>query len=196
MNLADEYIYISHGNKEFRWEGMQMSAEYGRLEEADYIPTAPFELFRDMKEGDRFDLGGVTIGIYDLPGHTKGSVVMLIKEERMLLLGDGCNESVFMFEDYSLSLEVYEENLKVLQKKLSGTYDVILSSHGSGVSPRDIMAKIIAVCEEIKAGTDDAVPFVFRGNRGVSAKKIIDGGITREDGGSGNIIYNKNKIYK
>lgn len=193
LNLEDEYIYHPHGDSAFRHEGMAL-AEGVSISEEDYIETAPFSLYKDMKGGDSFDLGGVTIEIYDCPGHTKGSVAMLVKEERALLLGDSCNNFTFLFEDYSLPIEEYEENLKSLKSQVEGKYDMILASHGDGRLEPDIMDGVIAVCEDIKKGNVDDVPLTFRGNSGLIAKAMGPNG--RVDGGHGNIVYHKDRIWK
>ena len=192
LNLEDEYIYHPHGDRAFRHEGMSL-AEDVVITEENYIETAPFSLYNDMKGGDSFDLGGVTIEIYDCPGHTRGSVVMLIKEERALLLGDACNGFTFLFQDYSLPIETYEENLKKLKPQVEGKYDIVLSSHGDGRLDLDIIDSMILLCEDIKHGNVDDVPMTFRGDSGLIAKAMEPDG--RVDGGHGNIVYNKENIW-
>lgn len=193
MNLEDEYIYHPHGDSTFRHEGMSL-AEGVAIAEEDYIETAPFSLYKDMKDGDSFDLGGITIEIYGCPGHTRGSVVMLIKEDRALLLGDACNGFTFLFEDYSLPIEEYKENLQALKPRLEGKYDLVLASHGDGNLDLDIIDGVIALCEDIENGNVDDVPLTFRGNSGLIAKAMGPNG--RIDRGHGNIVYNKENIWK
>lgn len=195
MNRKDDYIYGPHGEKAFRLEGLEMSEDREQVRDADYIPTVSSDNFIDLKGGDIFDLGGVTIEIYDCAGHTRGSVVMLIREERMLLLGDACNNFTFLFEDYSLSVSEYADNLKKLKQETDGKYDMVLASHGNGQLPVDIIEGNIGVCEDIKAGKADAIPFCFRGKSGLIAKAATGPGGGRADGGSGNIVYNKDRVF-
>jgi glyoxylase-like metal-dependent hydrolase (beta-lactamase superfamily II) len=35
--------------------------------------------FKEIKGGDVIDLGGKTLEVYDLPGHTAGEIVLLLK---------------------------------------------------------------------------------------------------------------------
>lgn len=196
MNHEDDYIFGPHGEKTFRWEGVAMSSEYQKVEGEDYIPTDDCRRFYPMKEGDIFNLGGISIEIFGCSGHTKGSVVMLLREERMLLLGDACNQNTFLFEDYSLPVETYENSLKRLKALTDGTYNVVLASHGNGNLPVDIIEGVIQVCEDIKEGNVDDVPMTFRGNLGLTAKRTKEGGVDRVDGGSGNIVYNRERIYE
>ncbi len=194
MNRADNYIFGPHGDRAFRWEGMEMSSDYSLLQEKDYVDTADAAAFHDMKGGDSFDLGDIHIDIFDCPGHTCGSVVMLIREERMLLTGDACNSFTFVFEEYSLPIGEYEENLKKMKSETDGKYERILLSHGDGNGPIDIIAGVIQVCEDIKSGNVDDVPFEFRGTSGYIAKEMKIPEMLRADGGHGNVVYNKERI--
>lgn len=196
MNHEDDYIFGPHGEESFRWEGVAMSSEYPLVDRSDYIPTDDLGRFHSMKEGDIFDLGGISIEIYSCPGHTRGSLVMLIREERMLLLGDACNQNTFLFEDYSLPVAVYENSLKRLKVRTDGAYDTVLASHGDGKLPADIIEGVIQVCKDIREGRADDVPMTFRGNHGLIAKRVKEGGEVREDGGSGNIVYSRERIYE
>lgn len=189
MNHKDDYIFGPHGDRKFRLEGLEMSEQRGDVVEDDYIETADVSSFLDLNGGDSFDLGGVTIDIYDCPGHTKGSVVMLIKEaeEKLLLLGDACNNFTFLFEDYSISIAQYKNSLIRLKKEVEGKYNKVLASHGDGSLPIDIIDGMIELCDDIQSGNTDDIPMTFRGNSGLIAKKMGENGL-RVDGGSGNII--------
>lgn len=195
MNHADDDIYGSHGEKQFRQEGMRMSAEYDKLEDTDYIPTMMPGKIKSLQGGDSFELGEVTIDIYDCPGHTAGSVVMLIREENMLLLGDACNNFTFMFESYSLPIHQYENHLKKLKVTTAGKYNRVLASHGNGELPVDIIDRVIQVCEDIKSGDVDKVPFQFKGSTGVIAKAVNMPAMDRIDKKYGNIVYDPGKVW-
>jgi len=41
-----------------------------------------------LKEGDSFNLGNLTVEVYETPGHTPGSVVYYIPQMRLLIAGD------------------------------------------------------------------------------------------------------------
>ena len=166
LNHKDEAVYREHAKKEFRLEGLAgMNAEGNAITEKDMIPAAPFERFRDLKEGDRFELGDVQIVIYELPGHTQGSVVMLIPEERTLLLGDACNPFLFLFEEFSTGLATYEKNLREFQKKIEGTYDKILMSHGDGTGKISTIEDVLKTCEDIRKGNIKDGYFDFMGEK-------------------------------
>ncbi|MCQ2506745.1 MAG: MBL fold metallo-hydrolase [Lachnospiraceae bacterium] len=81
-----------------------------------------------VREGDIFDLGEYTVEVYELPGHTVGSILLLLKEERILFTGDAINHHLWMQLEDSLPLE---ENLKQLERLsfLKDKADRILHGH-------------------------------------------------------------------
>lgn len=194
MNHEDDYIYVQHADEQFRADGLFLCPQKEQIEDGEIIPALPLSDILDMKEGDSFDLGGVHIDVYACPGHTRGSLVMLIREERALLLGDACNYLTFMHEPSCTTIAEYEESLKRLKPLVEGKYDRVLLSHGGGDADIGIIDGVIQVCEDIKAGNTDDVPFGFKETQGFLAKAEIERDV-RADGGIGNIIYNKSRIW-
>lgn len=193
MNREDDYIYKVHSDADFRRDGLALCAPEHGVTEADLLPVPDCTVFKDLKDGDCFDLGGVHIEIFTCPGHTKGSVVMLIPEERAVLLGDACNYFTFMFDTYSTSITEYEQSLQRLDQLLSDRFDTVYLSHGDGNGHKEIIQDVLAVCHDIKAGNTDDVPFEFMGTTGLIAKAMTPQ-MERVDGGRGNIVYNRENI--
>lgn len=191
MNHRDDYIYELHADMGFRRDGLFLCPQ--KVEEEEIIPAKPLSEIRQMAGGDSFDLGGLHIDIYDLPGHTRGSVVMLIREERALLLGDACNYLTFLHEPYSTTVREYKENLETLKPQVEGKYDAVYLSHGSGDGSVELIDGVIRVCQDIMDGKTDDVPFGFKDSKGFLAKAEIERDV-RVDGGVGNVIYSKDRI--
>jgi len=198
MPHADADIWKEHSDISFRKDGLEMCPFRDTIEESDFIPSLPLERFSDLRGGQRFDLGGIDIEVFDCPGHTKGSVVFLIVQERALLLGDACNSATFMQDDYSTSIEEYEESLRKLRKQVEGKYDRVYLSHGTGDGNVGLIDGVIQVCQDIKSGAVDDAPFSFRGIEGKDQyiAKAMSQFAERADGGIGNIVYNKNNIWR
>lgn len=185
LNHRDEAVYRVHSEETFRLAGLAgMCAEKNAITPEDMIPSAPFEKFHDLKEGDRFDLGGIQVVIYELPGHTQGSVVMLMPEERTLLLGDACNPFLFLFDEFSTGLVSYEKNVRELQKKVEGTYDKVLMSHGDGIGKVSTIEDVLKTCEDIRKGNITDGYFDFMGEKHYFA----------DNGTDTYICYNKERI--
>ncbi len=91
--------------------------------------------FRPLNEGDEIDLGGRTLKAYLIPGHTLGSMLLLLKEDRVLFTGDAINHHLWLQLDGCLTIE---ECIKTLNNVmfLEKEADIIL--HGHAQKPDDI----------------------------------------------------------
>ncbi len=189
ISQKDAYIYREHCTHEFRREAFLLMGEKGiNITENDFTPVVPIENYHDLAEGDIFDLGGISIEIYACPGHTKGSLVMLMPEERILLLGDACNSYTFMFQNYSLTIEDYHASLMGIKNKLEGKYDQVLASHGNGELAHEVISENILLCENLLKGVSDKIPMEFRGDAGWVASGTAKPG-------HGNIVYHPDRIF-
>lgn len=194
INNADDEVYKEH--IDFKVRKGYVKAQYrdfDKIIESDYVPQKSSSAYKELREGDIFDLGGITLEIYNAAGHTPGQMAVLFKEERMLMTGDAANQATFLFDKFSQGITSYEKSMKDLLSKTNGKFDKILLSHGTGDAPKELLENIIQLCEDIKAGNADDVPFDFIGQRAYVAKKANEQ-FERVDGGVGNIIYSKEKI--
>ena len=182
MNPADLPLFAVHGAEDFRKGGA--AAELL----AEYIPTADPANFRPLADGEVLDLGGISVVQYACPGHTPGSMAMLIPEERILLLGDACNPHTFLFDRFSTGVAAYRQTLMALKTRTDGLYDRVLLSHRNGEVAADVIASNIQVCADILSGNTDDVPFRWRDECYKVAKATGADGM-RLDGGTGNIIF-------
>lgn len=88
-----------------------------------------------VREGDLFDLGGLHVKVYELPGHTPGELCLLLEEERILFPGDSMNHHLWMQLDGCYPLDQYLKELERLDF-LKDKADYIL--HGHTKVPEDI----------------------------------------------------------
>ena len=108
------------------------SPEYRKILKEQNLSFPPF---RNILPGDVIDLGGRTLEVFSLPGHTPGSILLLLKEDRILFTGDAVNHHLWMQLDGCLSISAYVKELDkilFLEKKA----DIIL--HGHAHDPDDI----------------------------------------------------------
>ena len=197
MSHADDSVYVAHSNPEVRKGFLKMSSkDFDKFSDSDFVkPTSP-STFKDIKGDTTFDLGGTTLEVYRDAGHTPGQLAVLFKEQRVLLTGDGANQFTFLFSNPSIGINDYENILKTLLAKTRGKFDSIFVSHGPGGASKELLSNLIAVCEDIKAGKSDEVPFNFMGSTEYIAKKVDFKIMRREDGGEGNIVYSKSQVNK
>ena len=118
MNSADNAICDAMSPLEERKGYIQanLGGQLPDFAEDDYVQPAPAD-FRELKDGQVFDLGGLHAAAHALPGHTRGTMVVLVPEEKILILGDACNNATFLFDENSLSVEEYRENLLHVQQE-------------------------------------------------------------------------------
>ena len=201
MNTADRALMTEHADPAKRLEYVADMWQYFNQQEPpctekDLIPAFDPNKTLPLTDGQRFDLGGITVEAVWTPGHTQGMTMMLLPEERTIIFGDGCGVGVLLVEDCCSTVETYREGLKRV-KAQEARYDRVLRNHGTCESPKELLDNVMEVCDEILAGTDDHIPDkasiasvapVFR------AKAVIPGTQTRVDGKEGNILYAANKI--
>ena len=119
--------------------------------------------FRDILPGDTIDLGGRTLAVYGLPGHTPGGILLLLKEERILFTGDSVNHHLWMQLDGCLPLHEFVKELdRVLF--LTGEADIILHGHARQEDDISLLPCMRRGIEEICAGKkEDDRPYEWFG---------------------------------
>lgn len=87
--------------------------------------------FKDIHEGNVIDLGGKTLKIYDIPGHTPGGILILSQEDRILFTGDSINHHLWMQLEESSTIKKLVESLERILF-LENDADFILHGHARG----------------------------------------------------------------
>lgn len=75
----------------------------------------------------------------ELPGHTRGTIGLLVEEERLLIAGDAFNPDMWMFADNHDTLDTLE---KTLTKALSLPFDTYLGGHTTQEVPREFLYEV------------------------------------------------------
>ena len=197
MSPADKALYQSHCPMEVRmgYIRSQLGQAAEQLTEEDFVPPCPDYAFHALEDGMVFDLGDVHVEAWSLPGHTAGSFVFLVREYRILISGDACNNATFLFDKEALTVEEYQENLKAFQAKLEDRYHRVFLCHRMIEGSENCLKEAIELCGDIMKGNTDDVPFQFMGICAYMAKRqnVYS---EREDGKFANIIYSKEKVFK
>ena len=128
------------------------SPEYRKILKEQNLSFPPF---RNILPGDVIDLGGRTLEVFSLPGHTPGSILLLLKEDRILFTGDAVNHHLWMQLDGCLSISDYVKEL--VDKNFRDFIETYLSQYdierypvgvvgGFGYANRTILEKVAAEC--------------------------------------------------
>ena len=134
--------------------------------EAEYPDLPRYATRRiPVKEGDVFDLGGVTLEIIETPGHTPGCICLLDRRHRVLFAGDliGSNaHNVWMLDHLpwmkfsTVSLECYLRSLRKISAR-ANAFDGFLAGHDACVLGKEYLEELIRLTASIIDGT--AVPY-------------------------------------
>lgn len=103
-------------------------------------------------DGDIFDLGGRSLTVLEVGGHTAGSAVLIDRGTRIAYTGDACNGNTLLeFED-SLPVIDYLRNLLRL-KEHQAVFDMMYGGHE--VFDASLVDEAIETAARVVAGTDD-----------------------------------------
>lgn len=157
-----------------------------KLSPENFIPAPPADKeFLPLSDGQLFDLGGITLEIVHVPGHTPGSCCVLFREERSILFGDACNANTLIL--WGCTISGYKKSLQYLQT-FEGRFDTVYYSHGPAPEgPGISLEDNLELCDKILNREDDALPEEFIGQRVYRAAKTKF--FARVDGKYGNIVY-------
>lgn len=173
-------VICSHNHFDHVGGGAQFDRVYLHPEEfplldlaAGRVPTLEVTLEADLSHAARFyrererilpieggtvlELGGKTVEVIHLPGHTPGSIGLLCREDRLLLAGDTLSPQCCIFFRESLPLSVCADTVRSIEGL---EFDHFLSSHFDFLFPREILEKFIA-CFDLpgkKRGMDYGFP--------------------------------------
>lgn len=153
MHEADQGVYQLHSGalaKE-KFSGMPVSLHRGKTD------------ITLIQNGAQFDLGGRTLQIIHVPGHTLGSICILDVERRWLFTGDTCCKAdVLLNLDFCTTVAEYLETIRNLQT-MRPLFDVTWPGHHTVPVEPAILDQFeeacAAICDGTAIGTAQQTPF-------------------------------------
>jgi len=139
-------------------DGNEELIEYAK---AHIVKNSSFQ-YKNIEDGDIFDLGDCKLEAVSLAGHSKGSMCFFNRRENYVIAGDSIanNNSSVLFFDKCLPLLVYKENLKGFIKKV-GIDVVIYTGHDIKPLKKQIIPEILSLCDEVIVGdTKSDTPYI------------------------------------
>lgn len=134
--------------------------EFIRLCEENNLKVPPF---REVREGDVFDLGGRHLEVYEIPGHTPGGILLLLREDRILFTGDSINHHLWMQLDGCSPMDVFVKNMDRIMF-LENEADRILHGHADGFDDISLMRCLRNGAEELcRNMTENDTPYTYFG---------------------------------
>lgn len=162
-------VVISHGHPDHILQANQFDTVYMSDKDKEIIKILNINIdvsnFINIKEGDRFDLGGRIIEVFELPGHTPGSLVFLDRKNRLLFTGDAIGSGhVWMQVPGCMSVEVYLQSIKKLES-MSNLFDKIYTGHlyqiGNKPLPTSYITDMRIITEKVLNGEVQGEPYPY-----------------------------------
>lgn len=160
LHPADLQLYQQHTTQERRQAIIRMQNRQPELFPDNFSADAYLAVYKTkilpMNEGDVFDLGGVRLTVFHVPGHTPGGIALLDDRDRLILTGDAISPHVWMLLQESTNIATYIQSLQKLQK-MGDQYDAIVAGHVPVLLPNDLIDRLIHCAENIDP--EKSVPF-------------------------------------
>lgn len=119
----------------------------------------PDTVLHPLTDGQQIDLGGRTIKVISLPGHTMGSVLFLDQESGLLFVGDTCARRLLY--GVTPTIPVFR-HCEMLERLMKQDFSVMYSAHDRCALPKEYIQTILhCIREELpKAGETVMIPGV------------------------------------
>jgi len=109
---------------------------------------------KKLPVGKVFDLGGLHLEVIGMGGHTAGSVGLLVKEHRVLLVSDSANTQTWIFRLESLPVKQY---IAMLERVVKLDFDTFFMGHSDEPMLKSYFQKFINAARH--ASIEKAEPF-------------------------------------
>ncbi len=156
MNEKDWHLTGEEYITDERWNNFclkTMKESYYTGPDISALPPRRPEELLPVKEGDVFDLGGMQFEVIEISGHTPGCIVLLDRQNRILIAGDSVvSTPILIFDDYSTTVEEYHRALLKLKER-EKDFDLILPGHFLRPISKRYLYDLISCAEHILDGT-------------------------------------------
>jgi glyoxylase-like metal-dependent hydrolase (beta-lactamase superfamily II) len=161
IHPKDRQLCINSNSRERRSLNIQIAKKQGLLDESFgdelYINQGYGKLV-NLNDNQIFNLGDLHVRVVPMPGHTQGSIGLLVEETRLLLSGDAAISMIWLFLKESTSKDEY---IKMLERVIKEPFDNFITGHISRVFPKVYFDYYIKVA--MTANISNSQPISFAG---------------------------------
>src|SRR2546427_10057646 len=125
--------------------------------EARTYATKPWKISRTIGDGFKINLGGRTLEILSVPGHTPDAIALLDRENGLLFTGDTYYPAPIWLFRPETDLDAYEASVKKLAT-LAPQLKLVLGAHNVPVANPDVLPKLVTAFQTVRAGKASATP--------------------------------------
>ncbi len=145
------------------------------FDEDAYIRKGAGKL-KALEAGQVFDLGGITLEVVELPGHTSGSIGLFHKEEKAFYVSDALNHFTYLFFPEATNLQTYKQTL---YKARTIPFEKLYTGHLPVVGTRQTLEDYIDCVENLDF--EQGVPYDTPMFPDSGARMCMRKGYTPED---------------
>jgi hydroxyacylglutathione hydrolase len=186
LNQADWCMVKPMPPRERRWViDKMLSRRLPRSISLEHWRPAPGHEFGDLNDGDSIDLGGRSVAVIAVPGHSPGSVALLEKPGGLLFTGDSVLPCVWVHLEESSPLSGFLASLRRLQSRRSEITG-ILPAHGH----EQLVPHPPEMLDDLTAG----VARIVSGELVGRPEKTFAGDGLRCDFGASGVIYDPKRM--
>lgn len=175
IHPLDMELAVEHNGRDMRMAELDTAEVPMDFDLEAYLALGTGEL-KPAGEGDTFDLGGMTLQVIHLPGHTAGSIGLWCPERKLLWVGDAMNCFVWLFLPEAQSLNTY---IASLHKAAALPFTHMIQSHEPRPVARRKLWDYLDLAEHLdfEKGTLVPAPLGFEGETRICTR----GGIHYDD---------------
>ncbi len=160
ISKLDEPLCILHNSPAWRKRVLNNAKKANLItddfDEASFINKGAGHL-KILEDNTCFDLGTIKCHAVKMEGHTKGSIGLLIENDKMLAVADATCPFVWLFLEESCSVKTY---IKMLERIIKLDFDYILLGHGKGEAlPRNKVYDFLKCAKELTLNESVKVSF-------------------------------------
>ncbi len=172
--LVNTHGHIDHVGGNWGFEAAYMNLADLKVAEEDYgIPRLRetiranglvFPPFTHVEDGHIFDLGGLELQVFYLPGHTAGEIALLDRKDRILFSGDGIVEQLWLQLPESQPVKTQIEGMERL-RRYRDSFDTILHGHSDAPMGAELFDTMLDALKDLEAGnTEHDVDYEWLGH--------------------------------
>ena len=172
--LVNTHGHIDHVGGNWSFESAYMNLadlkvaeeDYGmpRLQETIRANGLVFPPFTHVEDGHIFDLGGLELQVFYLPGHTAGEIALLDRKDRILFSGDGIVEQLWLQLPESQPVKTQIEGMERL-RRYRDSFDTILHGHSDAPMGAELFDTMLDALKDLEAGnTEHDVDYEWLGH--------------------------------
>lgn len=158
---ANTHGHFDHTSGNGWFERTYMSAKALEIAKTPYPSKAnlnyPLQyMVTIVGEGDRIDLGGRTLEVFEIPAHAPSSIAFLDGKEKILFAGDEVAPHVmlvWMQDEPQPTIEQHARNMKKLLEHRA-SFDHICWGHGDGFISADLVEILLENDQRILSGIE------------------------------------------